>query len=78
MFAHGIRHAHSAPVPRLWGANEAHQDAPASRRASGDLGVLLLALQTGGDKGAGTDCRVKPSDTKLEPAKGCWRGFHVL
>ena len=45
-------------MSRLWGADEARQDALASWRASGDLGVLLLALQTCGDEGAGTDCRV--------------------
>jgi len=40
-------------VPRLPRAHEARQGDPASRRAAGNLRVLLLAVQAGGDQGAG-------------------------
>jgi hypothetical protein len=39
-------------MPRLPRADEAHQDDPASRRAAGNLRVLLFAVQAGGDQGA--------------------------
>ena len=41
---HVVRRARSGPLPRLPGAHEARQDAPAPGRLAGDLGVLLLAL----------------------------------
>ena len=50
---HVVRRARSGPLPRLPGAHEARQDAPAPGRLAGDPGVLLLALQAGRNEGAG-------------------------
>ena len=55
---HVVRCSRSAPVPRLPTADEARQDHPATRRASGNPRVLLLALQAGRDQGKGTDQRL--------------------
>jgi len=53
IFVYVVRCTRFAPVPRLPRADEARQDDPASRRVAGNLRVLLLAVQAGGDQGAG-------------------------